>query len=119
MAPKLLTVLVAMVLAGGCRRRPVEMETAQEAANAREKRQTPVTVVAPVPAPTGLPLVGEDGVDVDGYPRRYVDRAALRRLLRDKRHDELNADARFSPAGHSIEYLNVRFATHSAPGAAD
>src|SRR3954471_6420297 len=92
MTPKLLMVLVAMVLAGGCRRRPAEMETAQQAANARQKRQTPVTAVAPVPAPTGLPLAGEDGVDADVYPKRYVDRAALRRLLRDKRHDELNAD---------------------------
>jgi tetratricopeptide (TPR) repeat protein len=39
--------------------------------------------------PTALPLLGEEGVDVDGYPKQYVDRAALRSLLWHGRYAEL------------------------------
>jgi tetratricopeptide (TPR) repeat protein len=48
-----------------------------------------VTEVAPAPLPTTVPLVGEEGQDADGYPRRYVDRAALRALLWHKRYADL------------------------------
>jgi tetratricopeptide (TPR) repeat protein len=55
----------------------------------RERRQAPVAEVAPAPLPTALPLVGTDGQDADGYPTRYVDRAALRSLLWHKRYADL------------------------------
>lgn len=55
----------------------------------REARQAPVAEVAPAPPPTSLPLIGGDGVDSDGYPTRYVDRAALRSLLWHQRYAEL------------------------------
>jgi tetratricopeptide (TPR) repeat protein len=71
---------------------------------AREGRQTPVAELAPrtVSAPTPdvaattsgagtspLPLLGEDGTDAYGWPRRYVDRVALRALLFRDRFAEL------------------------------
>jgi len=55
----------------------------------REQRQAPVAEVAPASLPTALPLVGADGQDADGYPTRYVDRAALRSLLWHKRYADL------------------------------
>jgi tetratricopeptide (TPR) repeat protein len=48
-----------------------------------------VAEVAPAPLPTALPLIGADGQDADGYPTRYVDRAALRSLLWHKRYADL------------------------------
>jgi tetratricopeptide (TPR) repeat protein len=55
----------------------------------RAQRQAPVAEVAPAPLPTTVPLVGEEGRDTDGYPTRYVDRAALRTLLWHKRYADL------------------------------
>ena len=53
------------------------------AAEARhEASWAEVSQVAP---PAGLPLVGPDGADADGYPRRHVDRPALRSLLLNRR----------------------------------
>src|SRR5438105_14058827 len=76
-----------------CRRRPaVEPENPPAEKEARQQRQQPVTIVPPAPAPSGIPLAGEDVVDQYGYPRRYVDRAALRRLLHDRNYGELNRD---------------------------
>lgn len=56
---------------------------------ARAERQRAVTEVAPVPPPTAAPLLGSEGRDPDGYPTRYVDRAALRSLLWHKRYADL------------------------------
>jgi tetratricopeptide (TPR) repeat protein len=55
----------------------------------RAQRQTPVAEIAPAPLPAGVPLLGVDGQDSDGYPTRYVDRAALRALLWHKRYTDL------------------------------
>lgn len=55
----------------------------------RAGRQRAVTETAPVPPPTATPLLGSDGRDADGYPSRYVDRAALRSLLWHKRYTDL------------------------------
>ncbi len=55
----------------------------------RVRRQTPVAESWPAPLPTTLPLTGADGQDADGYPTRYVDRAALRSLLWHKRYADL------------------------------
>jgi tetratricopeptide (TPR) repeat protein len=63
----------------------------QESAAARGLRQTVITMVAPAPLPTSLPLSGPDGVDADGYPKRWVDRAALRSLLHHRKFAELTA----------------------------
>lgn len=79
----------------GCRRsseaRPEHKgpPTAEEAGRARVERQTKVAEVAPAPLPTALPLAGKEGTDADGYPLQYVDRAALRSLLRAQRYDDL------------------------------
>jgi cytochrome c-type biogenesis protein CcmH/NrfG len=53
------------------------------------ERQSKVAEVAAAPLPTALPLAGNDGVDADGYPRKWVDRAALRSLLRAERYADL------------------------------
>jgi tetratricopeptide (TPR) repeat protein len=66
--------------------------TAAAQRDERERARTPVAVLAPAPLPTGLPLVGPEGTDDDGYPRRYVDRAALRSLLWHGRYAELSRD---------------------------
>jgi len=55
----------------------------------RAKRLSSVADIAPVSPPTSLPLVGVDGQDADGYPTRYVDRAALRALLWHTRYTDL------------------------------
>jgi tetratricopeptide (TPR) repeat protein len=63
----------------------------ERVAAAREARQRPVVHVAPGPLPTGLPLLGPDGTDADGYPKRYVDRVALRSLLHFHKFADLTA----------------------------
>jgi len=76
----------------GCRRARHgrgEPPSAEEAGRARVGRQTKVAEVAPAPLPTGLPLVGKEGLDADGYPLKWVDRAALRSLLRAEHYAEL------------------------------
>jgi len=69
-------------------------------AEARATRQSLITTVAPAPLPTGLPLVGREGVTADGYPTQYVDEAALRSLLW---HGE------FATLSKDIEELQSRF----------
>src|SRR5215472_4658920 len=59
-------------------------------ADTPESRSRAAFRVAPGPVPTGLPLLGPEGVDGDGYPTRYVDRAALRSLLRAHKFKELD-----------------------------
>lgn len=66
---------------------------------AREQRQQAVAEIAPAPTagsaaapatlPAAFPLVGPDEVDGDGYPLAFVDRAALRSLLLQRRYAEL------------------------------
>lgn len=41
--------------------------------------------------PAHLPLLGEPGRGADGYPRQYVDRLALRTMLRNRAFDDLTA----------------------------
>lgn len=66
--------------------------TGESAEAAREARHEETWVeVTPAAVPTSLPLVGPDGVDADGYPRRHVDRPALRALLLARRFPELTA----------------------------
>ena len=64
------------------------------------ERTRPVTTVAPAPLPAGLPLTGPEGTTADGYPRQWVDKAALRSLLWHGRFAELSRD---------IEELQARF----------
>lgn len=49
------------------------------------------TDTKPVAPPSGLPLAGEEGMDVDGYPTQYVDRPALRSLLLNRQFKALTA----------------------------
>jgi tetratricopeptide (TPR) repeat protein len=74
-----------------------------QVAEAREARQRAVAELAPRPIPTPapesattvsaaaapLPLLGEEGNDAYGWPKRYVDRVALRSLLFRDRYAEL------------------------------
>lgn len=53
----------------------------QQVGVAREERQQVALRVAPGLLPRVLPLLGPDGADADGYPKRYVDRVGLRSLL--------------------------------------
>lgn len=55
----------------------------------KARRQAPVAEIAPTPLPATAPLVGGEGQDADGYPTRYVDRAALRALLWHERYADL------------------------------
>ncbi|MBS2021938.1 MAG: DUF4034 domain-containing protein [Deltaproteobacteria bacterium] len=64
----------------------------KQAAEERSRRETPVAEIAPAPLPKGLPLAGKPGVDPDGYPLQWVDRVALRNLLRAQRYAELDDD---------------------------
>jgi tetratricopeptide (TPR) repeat protein len=63
----------------------------ERVAAARDERQRPAVHVAPGPLPTALPLLGPDGTDADGYPRKYVDRVALRSLLHCHKFADLTA----------------------------
>ena len=57
-------------------------------ATARRTRVTPEIDVAPAPT-TGPTLIGPEGTDEYGYPRRYVDRPLLRTLLAREEYGEL------------------------------
>jgi tetratricopeptide (TPR) repeat protein len=59
---------------------------------ARAVRTSAVTVVAPAPLPTGVPLLGVDGKSADGEPTQYVDRPALRSLLARGHFADLTRD---------------------------
>jgi tetratricopeptide (TPR) repeat protein len=65
---------------------------AQRAKTDRARRQIPVAPVALPRAETLPPLVGPDGTDEAGYPRRHVNPAYLRRLLSDRRYDTLTRE---------------------------
>jgi tetratricopeptide (TPR) repeat protein len=45
--------------------------------------------VAPAEVPSSLPMIGEEGVDEFGYPKKMVDKVGLLALLRNKKYDEL------------------------------
>lgn len=55
-----------------------------------EARSRAAFRVAPGPLPITSPLLGPEGADADGYPTRYVDRAALRSLLHAHRFKDLD-----------------------------
>lgn len=57
--------------------------------NDARERVKAITVVAPAPLPTALPLVGAEGRDADGYPTQYVDRTAFRSLLWHEKFEDL------------------------------
>jgi tetratricopeptide (TPR) repeat protein len=61
----------------------------QKAKVAREQRQQPATDLAVAPLPKGMPLVEREGNDAWGYPRSYVDLAAIRSLLHHGKYTEL------------------------------
>jgi tetratricopeptide (TPR) repeat protein len=61
------------------------------AAEARRERARSAFLVAPVPIPTALPLVGPEGEDASGYPTRNVDRAGMRSLLSARRFADLTS----------------------------
>ncbi len=62
-----------------------------DAAAGRHERGQPVAEVALQPLPIGAPLVERAGVDADGYPRSYVDKASLKSLLGCAKFRELSA----------------------------
>lgn len=53
-------------------------------------RLKPFVEVAAVPEPTGIPLLGVEGFDADGYPTQWVDMAGLRSLLKHRRFAALD-----------------------------
>jgi tetratricopeptide (TPR) repeat protein len=61
------------------------------AAEERNERARAAFLVAPMPVPTALPLLGPEGADSEGYPTRYVDRPGLRSLLMAGRFAELTS----------------------------
>jgi tetratricopeptide (TPR) repeat protein len=64
-------------------------EDPEKAERAREKRQEVVAEVPVAPLPSGVPLIEREGKDAWGYPKTYVDGAALRSLLHHARFTEL------------------------------
>src|SRR5580693_4252071 len=80
--------LGAYSLVSGVRERIAHAQQ-QQIGLAREDRQHVALRVAPGPLPRALPLIGDDGVDADGYPRRYVDRVGFRSLLAFHKFAEL------------------------------
>jgi len=58
---------------------------------AEVRHESPWADVAQVPPQASLPLTGPEGKDADGYPRRYVDRPALRSLLVNRKFPALTA----------------------------
>ncbi len=98
--------LLSTLLACSCSTRNDAQPESGSAAAERELRQKPVAEIAPFPIPAQrpsplpgatatstagatFPLVGTGGDDEYGYPRQYVDRAALRSLLFHRRFTEL------------------------------
>jgi tetratricopeptide (TPR) repeat protein len=71
-------------------RRGVHAEHARED-SARSERAQPVAAVALAPLPVKSPLIERPGTDADGYPRSYVDQAALCALLGREKFSELSA----------------------------
>lgn len=57
----------------------------------REARVSSAIEGASVPLRGGLPLLGPEGMDGDGYTKAYVDQLALRSLLSNGRYAELTA----------------------------
>lgn len=55
----------------------------------RQARLIPVLEGSTVPTRNGLPILGPDGVDADGYTTSYVDQRALRSLLSSGKYFEL------------------------------
>ena len=79
------------------------------AASGRATRAKTAASMALVPLPVKSPLVERPGVDEYGYPRSYVDQAALRSLLGRKKYEELSLhveefQAKFESDFHA-EYL--------------
>ena len=103
--PWLLVALAAVVLGAGALlaragihyyfvHRPPLFETSsskhEQAARERTARVEPAAQIALAPLPDKLPVVDRPGSDTYGYPRSYVDRAALRSLLGRGRYAELS-----------------------------
>ncbi len=67
--------------------------TTESVASARAARQAPGALIAPAPVGSGAgsPLAGPVGVDKDGFPTQYVDRAVLRGMLLRREFAELTS----------------------------
>jgi tetratricopeptide (TPR) repeat protein len=72
------------------RQKEAEVAAKEDTAQ-RETRQAPISVVPMSAAPSGPPLVGDEGRDDDGYPIQVVDPTALRSALHQRRFAELTA----------------------------
>ena len=83
-------------------RQYLDRPTTKDPADEREKRQFPVTQIAPAALRSGQPLLGRPGKDQDGYPTQYVDQALLRSLLYHARYSEL--DAHFASFQDAFEW---------------
>jgi hypothetical protein len=99
-ARPIFVVLLAVVVFGAAafggvtfvKKRAASRRVAADAAAAgRARRTQSVGIIALAPLPVKSPLVERPGLDDFGYPRSYVDQAALRSLLGRARYAELSA----------------------------
>ncbi len=79
-------VLGLLLVLAGCRDGAEDRPAVDDA---RALRERGVLAVAPGPVPTELPLLGDEGLDADGYPRRFVDGVGLRAALHGRRFEAL------------------------------
>lgn len=74
----------------------------------RAVRQTSVIEIAPAPLDAGVAsgsiLIGDEGKDEYGYPRKYVDRALVRSLLLHRRFGELTAHVEHLQSAFEQDY---------------
>ncbi|MGC3998316.1 MAG: DUF4034 domain-containing protein [Anaeromyxobacter sp.] len=93
---KLLALVVVGVMSPGAMVRAQGKPTEQ----VEEIRRSTWIETIPVALPAGVPLAGVVGTDADGYPTQFVDRPALRSLLRNRQFAELTA---------AFEYFQAEF----------
>jgi hypothetical protein len=77
-----------------------------QAAKGRAERAKTVTPVALAPLPVRSPLVEREGRDALGYPRSYVDLAALRSLVGRGKHAELTQYAEDWERRYEADFRN-------------
>jgi tetratricopeptide (TPR) repeat protein len=78
---------------------------------ARHRRQSAVAELAPSAMPSGLPLLGDEGLDDYGMPTQYVDRPALRSLLLHKEYVALNGSFEQFQQSFELDHRKEYWAT--------
>jgi len=79
----------AVIVAGTAAFFWLSIKPVKDAADGRLSRESQISSIAPAPIPTGVPFVGADGNDADGYPTKTIDGAGLRSLLAHERFDDV------------------------------